>query len=201
MKHNQSIKIAIVEDDEFFAGMMKAKLQKQKNFDIDVFHKGVDFLRALSEQPEIVVIDYSLPDKNGLEILKEIKVFNKEIPCIVLSGQKELEVVVEAYKLGAERYIIKDENAIIELDQYLAIICKTIELRKELEVLKNQIIDTHKYQNIIGESSVIKKMFKLMQKVENIKINWIGGKTTHIYKLKSNKVHLIDGHGKIEKLY
>jgi len=168
--NNQLIKIFVVEDDEFFSELIKAKLHQEENYDVFLFSTGFEALQNLVEQPDVIVVDYSLPDMNGVEILSKIKEFNINIPCIILSGQKDLKVVVEAYKQGAERYIIKDENAIVELSQNLSAICETIELKKELESLKDKIIDRNKYQNIIGESFPIKKMFNLMQKVENIKI-------------------------------
>jgi DNA-binding NtrC family response regulator len=167
---DQLITVFVIEDDEFFASLIHNKLNQEGDYDVKVFEYGKEALNNMNQQPDIVVIDYSLPDINGIDLLKKIKEINPEVSCVVLSGQKELQVVVEAYKIGAERYIMKDENAIIELCQNLSVISEKIQLKNEIESLKSQIIERNRYQNIIGQSPAMMNMFKLMQKVENIKI-------------------------------
>ena len=118
----------------------------------------------------MVIIDYDLPGKNGIELLREVKKINPDIISIILSGQRELDVVVEAYKQKADRYIIKDENALVELKQNVESFRKSINTRIELRSLQGKWIDSHNYENIVGSSPAMKDLFRLMQKVENINI-------------------------------
>jgi len=109
------IKILMVDDDEMFSLMISEALQLLNNVDFRIVTSAADFFNALDYQPDVAIIDYNLPDKNGVEILSELKNQNNSIIPIVLSGQEDVKVVVEAYKKGAHRYIMKNENAAIEL--------------------------------------------------------------------------------------
>ncbi len=122
------------------------------------------------KNPDIVIVDYDLPDYNGIELLRKVKKVNADTISIILSGQRELDVVVEAYKQKADRYIIKDENALVELSQNVETFRKSINTRMELRSLQGKWIESHKYENIIGSSPAMKDLFRLMQKVENINI-------------------------------
>lgn len=170
MKSNHILKIFLVEDDTFFANIVMAKLEKLENIELSHFETGKEFLDAMHKNPDLVIIDYDLPDSNGLDLLKEVKKINRDLITIFLSGQSELEVVVQAYKEKADRYIIKDQNSIVELIQNVENFIKTINIGKELNSLRDQLIETNQYENIIGSSPAIKDLFKLMQKVQNINI-------------------------------
>jgi len=144
-------------------------LKLEDNFDFKIVGTANDFFNKLDFQPDIAIIDYNLPDKNGLEILTKLKQLNNNVVPIILSGQEDVNVVVEAYKNGAHRYIIKNKNATIELLHNIKEIVKSIQIKNELESLKDLVINqNHCYKNIIGQSNAIQKVFKLMQKVENI---------------------------------
>ena len=169
MENNYLIKILMVDDDEMFSLMISEALKLEDNIEYQLVETAKDFFNALDFQPDIAIIDYNLPDKNGLEILSELQEQNDSIVPIILSGQEDIKVVVNAYKNGAQRYIIKNENATIELMQNIKALSKNIAIKKELEALRDNVIDQNdKYKNIIGESTAIKKVFGLMQKVENI---------------------------------
>ncbi|MCO6500581.1 MAG: sigma-54-dependent Fis family transcriptional regulator [Vicingus serpentipes] len=169
MEDKYLIKILMVDDDELFSLMISEALQLLNNVDFRLLTTAEEFFKALDDQPDVAIIDYNLPDKNGVEILTELKKQNNSIIPIVLSGQEDFKVVVEAYKKGAHRYIMKNENAAIELIQNIRELSKTLAIKKELEALRENVIEqNHSYKNIIGDSDAIKKVFRLMQKVENI---------------------------------
>ncbi|MEL6672292.1 MAG: sigma-54 dependent transcriptional regulator [Bacteroidota bacterium] len=163
-------KVFIVEDDLIFGKVLQRALEQQDNFDVKVFQSGQDFISNLHQNPDIVSIDYNLPDMNGLEILKSVRQYNEEISTVILSGQDKVEVVVEAYTNGANSYIIKNENAVVELTNMVKNLSKSVSLRKEVEVLRNEIIDRNKYQTVVGESGGVLKVLKMIQKVEKSNI-------------------------------
>src|SRR5687768_9975804 len=139
------IKIFVIEDDELFGSVIQNKLEMESNYEVTLFTSGEDFLKNLHLNPDIVTIDYNLPDITGIEILKKINNYNKNIITIILSGQNNVEVVVEAYKNGANDYIVKNENSIFELANSVKNLSANVNLRKEVESLKDQIIDRSKY--------------------------------------------------------
>src|SRR5690554_1773162 len=161
------IKIFVIEDDVVFGKIITKALNQEKNYDVTLFSSGEELLKNLHLSPNIVSIDYALPEMNGLEILKKVKSYDKNIFTIILSGQENVEVVVEAYENGANRYIVKNDNAIVELRNSIKNFSVNVELQMEVERLKEKILDRSKYEKIIGESPVILNALKLIQKVEN----------------------------------
>jgi DNA-binding NtrC family response regulator len=158
--------IYVVEDNLLFAEMIKQKLEADDKNEVTLFSDGADFIQNLTKNPDIVVLDYNLPGHNGIDLLKEINSYNDAIQTIILSGQETLEVVIDAYNNGAKSYIIKNDNALVELEKMVQNLSQNVNLRKEVDHLREQIIDRNKYNRIIGESASIMKVLRLIQKVE-----------------------------------
>ncbi len=166
-----AIKIFVVEDEIMFGKMLQKGLETENpDYDISVFTTGKEFLDHLHQNPHIVTLDYHLPDITGLELLQKIKKYNPEISVIVLSGQEKVDVVVNAYDLGADRYIVKNEKAIVELVKSVKGYSEKVALKNEVERLRSMLIDRSRYENLLGESKAIMKVLNLIQKVENNKI-------------------------------
>jgi len=164
-------KVFVIEDDLVFGKIIQRTLEQDDQVDVKVFQSGRAFFDHLHENPDIVSIDYNLPDMNGVDILKKVKQYNEDISTIILSGQEKVDVVVDAYKNGANSYIIKNDNALVELSNTVKNLSKQANLRKEVEVLKDEIIDRHnKYYKIVGESKPILQVLKMIQKVEKSNI-------------------------------
>lgn len=159
-------RIFVVEDDPMFSRALKFKLEEEGNYEVTMFSTGEEFMRSLSLNPDIVTIDYKLPDMSGLDVLKSIVSYSKDITPIMLSGQEEVEVVVQVYKNGAKDYIVKNSNAIIELQNSIRNFSAQVSLRKEVEDLRSMIVDRERYRSIIGESKAILSVLRLLQKVE-----------------------------------
>jgi len=167
MQRNFLTRIFVIEDDLIFGKVIQRTLEAESpNYEVQVFPSGQAFLDNLHLNPDIVSIDYSLPDMNGLDILQRVKQYNQDISTVILSGQEKVEVVVEAYNNGAQQYIIKDENALVQLNRVIKNLSGTVGLRKEVEELRTHVIDRHKYTMVVGESQPIMKVLRLVQKVE-----------------------------------
>ncbi len=160
-------KIFAVEDDVIFGKMIKHTLEKENNYDVTVFTTGEDFFEHLHEQPDIVTIDYNLPGMSGLDILKQINQYNPDIAIVIVSGQEDVAVAVEAYKNGAKYYILKNKQTFDELSHCIKTLSAHTDLKKEVEVLRDQIIDRNNYSSMIGESGAVLKVIRMMQKIEN----------------------------------
>ena len=161
-------KVFVIEDDLVFGKVVQRALEQQGDtYDVHVFKSGHEFFDNLHLNPDIVSIDYNLPDMTGLDILKKVKKYNDEISTIILSGQDKVEVVLEAYRNGANHYIMKNEKAVVELTNTVKNLSSNVNLRKEVEVLREDILDRNtKYSAVVGESNGILKVLKLIQKVE-----------------------------------
>ena len=132
-------KIVIVEDDRFFANLIQQHLEHSNYTDIVVFHQGEDCIMQLYKRPDLIILDHQLGDTNGIDILRNIKSVNPNIPVIFLSAQEEMKVAVNALKYGAYDYIEKNENAFIRLDTMIKRIVdlhQIIQAKKRSKLLK-----------------------------------------------------------------
>jgi len=160
--------IFIIEDDPVFGKVLKQAIEKEgDHYEVSIFQSGEEFFNRIHENPDIVSIDFNLPGISGIEILERIKHYNEDISTIFVSAQEEVKVVVEAYRMGIDRYLIKNSNALVEFTNCVKNLGKHVNLKKEVEFLKDKVIDRHKYHQIIGESPAILKVLRLIQKVEN----------------------------------
>jgi len=162
-----AIKIFIVEDDIFYSKLIKNTLEKEDQYDVTVFNNGQELLDNLYQKPDVITIDHNLPDMSGIEILEKVRSFDPNIIPIYMSGQDEIQVVVQVYKLGAKDYIMKEENAVLLLQKSLENIVENIRLRREVEELRDKIIDRGKYDSIVGESPQVHRVIRLIEKVAN----------------------------------
>lgn len=158
-------KIYIVEDNPMVGMMMKQGLLED-DYDVKLFETGKAFMEAMTDFPDIAVLDYQLPDMSGLEILKTVRERFPKTLCIIYSGQEDVNVVVEAYNNGAKNYIVKNDNAIVELKNAIKNNLSSIQLQNEVELHREELEDRAKYHRIIGESSALYKVLKLIQRVE-----------------------------------
>ncbi|MBR9918125.1 sigma-54-dependent Fis family transcriptional regulator [bacterium] len=160
-------KIFLVEDNEMYSSALEHALQDE-DYEIRTFYTGQEFINAINQGdvPDIVCLDHSLPDYTGLDLLDRLQKEFPKIASIFISGQEDVNVVVDAYKRGAKNYIVKNENTFIELKNAISNLVSTIDLHHEVELLREELSDRSKYKNIIGESTAILKVLKLIQRVE-----------------------------------
>lgn len=169
---NADFKIFIVEDDPWYGQILKHHLEMNPDYELELFTSGKDLLNNLYKKPDLICIDFGLPDMGGDKLLKEIHARNKHIPVVVISAQEEISVAVALLKSGAKDYIIKDDHTKEQLWKTIINIRENIHLRQEVEELKEQLGQKFSFENtIIGQSEAIKKTFNLLQKAVNTNIN------------------------------
>ena len=105
-----SLKIFLIEDDPFFGEALKYHLKLNPDFEVCLFKTGKECISNLYQKPDIICLDFGLPDITGDKLLKRIQETNNKIPIIIISGQEEIEVAVNFLKSGAKDYIIKNEQ-------------------------------------------------------------------------------------------
>lgn len=166
------LKIFLVEDDPFFGELLKYHLSLNPDYQVQVFTTGKDCLKNLINKPDIISIDFGLPDIGGDQLLKKIQEHDSSIPVIVISGQEDVSVAVNFLKAGARDYIIKDENTKEMLWNSILKLRENISLKKEVEVLKEQLEQKYSFEKtIIGQSDALKKSFSLIEKAIRSNIN------------------------------
>lgn len=170
--NNSQFKIYIVEDDPWYGQILRHHLSMNPDYLLEIFTSAKDLLHNLFHKPDLICMDFGLPDMKGDKLLREIHARNKQIPVIVISAQEEISVAVELLKAGARDYIIKDDHTKDQLWKSILHIRENIHLRQEVEELKEQLGQKFSFENtIIGQSDAIKKTFSLLQKAVNSNIN------------------------------
>lgn len=159
-------KIFIIEDDTLMASLIRQALSKEDRYDVTHFTTGEECLNQMHQQPDIVIVDYNLPGMDGLTLMRNIRSLHPQVMMIVCSGQENVEVVVECYKNGAQEYVLKNEKMIVNIENAVNNLAMNVTLRREVELLQDQIIDRNKYNNIIGSSNAVLRVLRLIQKVE-----------------------------------
>lgn len=166
------MKIFLVDDDPFFAEMLKYYLQLNPDYDVHICNTGKECLSALYQAPDIICIDFGLPDLQGDELFTQIKNLYPDLPIIVISGQENIEVAVNFLKLGAKDYIVKNEHTKELLWNSIIRLKETISLKQEVEDLKDELGTKYAFEKtIIGQSESIKKTFSKINKALQSNIN------------------------------
>lgn len=186
----RQIKIFIVDDDSIICQLIEMNLSEFENYDVVTINSGEDLIRKLPENPDIIVLDYTMPNYTGLQLFAKIKEYNDSIPVIFLSGQSDVSIVVQAYNAGIKNYIVKNENAIVELTNAIKNQATSINLRNEIVYWQEQVLERAKYEKIIGESPPIMKVLKMIQKVERTSVlTLISGESGTGKELVANAIH------------
>lgn len=112
--------VLYVEDDVFVARMVKKRLEND-GFNVTICEDGDDGLeQARTGTFDIVLLDHMLPNKPGLDILRDLGE-GFETPVIMVSGSSDLAVAVEAMRMGAADYVIKETDG-----SYLDLLPQTV---------------------------------------------------------------------------
>ncbi|MEI6048341.1 MAG: sigma-54 dependent transcriptional regulator [Bacteroidota bacterium] len=184
-------KIFVVEDSEWYNRLLVHTLSLNPDYEIKSFFNGKDFLNCLFESPDIVTLDYRLPDITGLEVLKRIRDENSDVQVILISEQEDIDTVVSLLKLGAYDYITKSDDIKDRLLNTVKNIRNGIGLKKEISTLRREIQKKYSFrQTIIGESPAIKNVFELIDKALNTNITVvISGETGTGKELVAKAIH------------
>ena len=184
-------RIFIVEDDPWYGQVLMHHLGLNPDYELDLYSSGKDLVNNLYKSPDLICMDFGLPDMSGDKLLKELKSRNKQIPVIVISGQEEINVAVNLLKAGAKDYIIKDEHTKEQLWKSVINIRENLSLKQEVEELKEQLGQKFSFENtIIGQSDAVQKTFSLLQKAVNNNINVsINGETGTGKEVYAKAIH------------
>jgi DNA-binding NtrC family response regulator len=184
-------RIFVVEDDEWYNRLLVHNLSLNPDYDIKSFSTGKDCLDNLHQTPDVITLDYRLPDIKGLEMLKKIKAENEDIQVILISEQSEIEVVVELLKFGAYDYIVKSNDIRERLLNTVQNIRKGERLKREVISLRSEVKKKYSYQNtIIGNSAPIREIYNSIEKATRTRITvTITGETGTGKELVAKAIH------------
>ena len=152
-------KILIVDDDPDISKLLKKFLEKNQ-FETFCVDRGDAAIKHIKKHKvDLVLCDYRLPDTAGIDLLKEIKAYNREIEVIMITGYSDVRVAVNALKLGALDYVTKP----LYPDEILLTINSALKNNKRSSPVT--VMDRFDQKYVIGESEQSRNVEKLIDLV------------------------------------
>lgn len=159
-------KILIVDDEPFNLDLLEQELTDQ-GYVIKRANDGSEALKEVeSFQPDLILLDYMMPDLNGIEVLKDIRQRGNDVPVVMITAYGTIERAVEAMKEGAYDFVTKP----FELDHIALIVRKTLErerLKRGVEILSEEV--GQRYKLIVGKSPKMNEAVDLARKAARSK--------------------------------
>mgnify|MGYP000397648012 CR=1 FL=1 len=170
--NENGFQIFIVEDDPWYGQIIEYHLGLNPDYQVKRFETGKDLLAHLHLKPDLITLDFGLPDMKGDELFKMIRDDIPDIPVIVISSQEDIAIAVKLFKMGVNDYLLKDDATKDLLWNSVIRIRENQRLKKEVESLKEELGQKFTFQNtIIGNSSSMQNVFRLIEKAVKTNIN------------------------------
>lgn len=187
----KQFQVFVVEDNDWYNQLLVHTLSLNPDYVVHSFRNGGDCLDNLDREPDVITLDYRLPDMTGIDVLRRIKNLNPDIQVIMISEQSEINVVVELLKEGAYDYIIKTNDIRERLLNTVQNVRNNLGLKKEISELKKEVQKKYSFSHlVIGESKAIKKVQELVSRATttNITVS-IFGETGTGKELVAKAIH------------
>jgi len=156
--------ILVVDDEAEIREGLEALLTSE-NFAVTLADTGAAGLARLEDQPfDLLLLDVSLPDRNGLELLREIRRRDPHLSIILITAYGSIDMARAAFKSGAQDYITKPWSN----DELIAQVSLAIEghrLREENVQLKRALKQRYNFPSIVGKSDKMLAVFDLVTQV------------------------------------
>ena len=165
----------LVVDDDLSMRQMLSILLGRSGYEVDVASSGEEALAILDENwPDLVVTDLNMPGVHGIDLLVEIKrrgaVTERDVEVIVVTAYGSTRTAVDAMTKGAANYVLKPFNN-TELKMVVRRALGRRALQAENRMLKAQLRDQYHYGNLIGSSPAMNRIYELIDRVKDTKIN------------------------------
>ncbi len=163
-------RILIVDDEESIREFLEIMLKKE-GYEVSTAEDGAKAKDLLSKKSiDMIISDLQMPNMNGIELLKHVKEFYPDTVFMMITAFGSTENAVEAMKMGAYDYLTKpfklDE---VRLNIQNALKHKNLEV--ENKILKKELVKENSFQNLIGNSEPMHRIFELIKRVSQTPTN------------------------------
>ena len=155
--------VLIVDDEELIRWSLRERLRSD-GYDVLEAGTGREAVEQFKDGVDLVLLDYRLPDTDGLSVLRELKKLDPDILVILLTSFVSVETAVESMKLGAFHFANKPFN-VDEVSATVARALETTRLRREVKQLRENEARPYTLRAIVGESPVMDALRQMVAKV------------------------------------
>ncbi len=155
--------VLVVDDEPLIRWSLVNRLKEEGYRTLEA-GTGADAVAHHRDGVDLVLLDFALPDSNGLSVLKQIKEHDPDTLVIMLTAHTGVDTAVEAMKNGAYHYA----NKPFDLDEIVLLVEKaleTTELRREVKTLRARQAQPFGLESIVGESDAIKDVRALLKRI------------------------------------
>jgi DNA-binding NtrC family response regulator len=135
------IKILLVDDDEEYLAIAKHYLRSfhHRSFEVEWAVDEAETFRKLRANPafDVILMDYYLPETNGLDITRRIFDAKFNVPVILLTANKDFRIAIEAMKFGVEEYLVKEQAVDTILPRTVINVLERVHLKKRILEVEN----------------------------------------------------------------
>jgi DNA-binding NtrC family response regulator len=157
-------KVLVVDDDAKTRAQF-AEFLEREGFIVDTAENGEQAATLLQQDfYDVAIIDLNMPKVDGMTVLKDLVDHQPDTVGIIMTGYATIRNAVEAMKLGAYDYLSKP----VKMEEVLMVVQRALEfrdLRRENLNLKKQLKNKYKFENFIGDSLPMNKVFRVIEKV------------------------------------
>ncbi len=157
--------LVLIIDDEAEIRESLQTLLDLEGYEVETAATGNDGLARAGDRPfDLVLLDLALPDKNGLQVLAELRELNQQLPVIVITAYGTVDNAVKATQAGAANFIQKPWDN----DKLLADVRAAVgrhRAEEENVQLKRALKQRYNFDNIVGKSEAMLKIFDLVAQV------------------------------------
>jgi len=156
--------VLIIDDEAEIRESLQTLLELE-GYEVEAAATGEEGLAKLGEHPfDLVLLDLALPDRNGIELLPEIRVLDFQIAIIMITAYGTVEDAVKAMQSGAANFLQKPwDNEKLLADVRTAVARRRAE--EENIQLKRALKQRYNFENIVGKSEPMLKIFDLVAQV------------------------------------
>ncbi len=156
----------LIVDDQINTLKVIAAILTDEGYDVFSAKSAMEALKIFEEQGDmdVVLADLRMPGKSGLDLYRKIRVLERSIPFVIMTAHGTIESAVQAMKEGVTNYLIKPINY-EELSIVLEKAIREKDVTRELADLRKEIKGQYSFQNIIGSSRKMRRIFDILRTV------------------------------------
>ena len=157
-------RILVIDDEEDIRETLDALLSLE-GYAVDLAPNGAEGLHRLeSREYDLILLDLMMPDRSGMDVLRDIRERDRQIPVFMVTAFGSIDAAVEALKCGADDFIQKpwkNEQLLVEISQVIS----KRRLETENLQLKRALKQRYSFPNIVGRSDRMQRILDLVTQV------------------------------------